>query len=414
MIAKRWIPGASFFVVATVFLLSFVLKEPTAEIPEDPGSGAAGSARARDATPAEEMPISVKAAAVRRGELVVRLRSSGEAVTDSKVVLRTEVGGIVREIRAREGLRVRGGDLLVRLDDERFRLALERQEASRLRLVSEMLLEKRFGQFADRPGAAAEKIAKAREDFAAAEADFRQGAISQSDFAAAVQDHELALIESGMRKDEVMAAAKGLTQAEIDVRTARLDLQKTSIRAPFDGVVTEIMISPGEQLEPGRDLLTLVGLRGLKVIARVLESEVGRLKAGREVGLRFSAWPEVDFRGRVEAVSPVVNPGDRTCAVHVAVENPQDKIKPGMHAEVEIAAEVHEGRLLVPRDAVLVREGRTLVFTVEGGLAKWRYVEVGLENENQVEVLDGLGEGERVIVEGHFTLAQDAPVSVVD
>jgi multidrug efflux pump subunit AcrA (membrane-fusion protein) len=98
--------------------------------------------------------------------------------------------------------------------------------------------------------------------------------------------------------------------------------------------------------------------------------------------------------------------------VHIAVENPQEEIKPGMHAEVEIAADIYKDRLLVPQEAVLVRGGRKLVFAVEEGLAKWRYIEVGLENKDYAEVLDGVKEGEMVIVEGHFTLAHDARVQV--
>jgi RND family efflux transporter MFP subunit len=236
--------------------------------------------------------------------------------------------------------------------------------------------------------------------------------MSPADFALAAQDYEMALIESGMRKEEVMAASKGLTQAEIDVKTAELDLEGTEIRAPFAGIITDIKVSPAEKVEPGRDLFTLVDISGIKVIAKVLESEVGRMRTGRKVDLRFSGCPGRVFRGAVAAISPVVNPEDKTCAVHVALENPREAVKPGMHAEVEIAVEVHRDRLLVPQDAVLVRGGRRLVFVVEEGLAKWRYIEVGLENESYAEVLDGVTEGEMVIVEGHFTLAHDARVNI--
>jgi len=136
------------------------------------------------------------------------------------------------------------------------------------------------------------------------------------------------------------------------------------------------------------------------------------MKVGHEAALRFSAYPSKVFKGHVEAISPVINPEDRTCTVHILVDNPEEEVKPGMHAEVEIAADIYKDRLLVPQEAVLVRGGRKLVFVVEEGLAKWRYVEVGLENEDYAEVLDGVKEGEAVIVEGHFTLAHDAKVQV--
>jgi multidrug efflux pump subunit AcrA (membrane-fusion protein) len=89
-----------------------------------------------------------------------------------------------------------------------------------------------------------------------------------------------------------------------------------------------------------------------------------------------------------------------------------------MHTEVEIAAEIHENKLLVPQEAVLDRGGRKLAFVVQDGLAKWRYVQVGLENDQFAEILpseregEGVKEGETVIVDGHFTLAHDARVAI--
>ena len=242
--------------------------------------------------------------------------------------------------------------------------------------------------------------------------------MSQSDFEAAQKDYEIALIEAGRKKDEIMATTKGLTQAELDVKLAQMDLEKTRIRAPFAGILTEIKISPREHIDPGRELCTLVNISRIWVKAKILESEIGKIKAGREVDLRFSAYPGKVFKGTVEAVSPIVNAEDKTCAVHIALSNPAEEIKPGMHAEVEIAAEIYKDRLLVPQEAILVRGGRKLVFVVENGLAKWRYVKIGLENEIYAEILAGerpeetVNAGDLVIVEGHFTLAHDASVTI--
>ena len=141
--------------------------------------------------------------------------------------------------------------------------------------------------------------------------------------------------------------------------------------------------------------------------------------AGREVDLRFSAFPARTFRGRIEAVSPVIDAADKTCGVYVSMDNLSEEIKPGMHAEVEFPTEIFTGRLLVPQQAILVRGGRKLVFAVEGDIAKWRYIEVGLENERFAEVLPGkepgwgVSAGDTIIVEGHGTLAHDTKVSIV-
>jgi len=209
-----------------------------------------------------------------------------------------------------------------------------------------------------------------------------------------------------------MASSKNLTQTEIDVKIAQMELAKTKIRAPFSGILSDIKISPREHLDPGREICTLVDISRIKVKAKVLESEIGKMRSGREVDLRFSAYPDKSIKGVVEAVSPIVNTEDRTCTVYIGVDNPSEELKPGMHAEVEIAADVFKSRLLVPQAAILTRGGRRLVFVVEGGLAKWRYVEIGVENEKFAEILDGVKDGEPVIVEGHFTLAHDAKVAI--
>jgi len=235
--------------------------------------------------------------------------------------------------------------------------------------------------------------------------------ISREEWEKAKRNYEFVLIDAGGKKEEIRASS--LIQAEVEVKKAQMELEKTKIRAPFSGIITDVRVCLQQHVSRGDELFTLVNISRIKVEARVLESEIGKMKVGREVDLRFSAYPERVFKGRVKAISPIINPEDKTCKVIVDVANPKEEIKPGMHAEVEIAAEIHKGRLLIPQEAVLVRAGRKLAFVVEEGLAKWRYIEVALENEDYVEVLDGVKEGEMVIIEGHFTLAHDAKVKVV-
>jgi RND family efflux transporter MFP subunit len=370
---------------------------------------------------AEAAPIPVKAVPARRGDLVISLKSPGEAYTGMQIAIKAEVEGVVKNLYAAEGRHVKENEILLELDDLPFRLDLEKTDALRLKALSDLFVEKSFAPPEDKPNPAL--MAKLKEKEAAykkaAEA-FRQGALSPEDFDQAQKDYELAMIEAGAKRDEIMAATKGVTQAEVDAKTAKLRLAKTVIRAPFAGIITDLKISPREHIDPGRELFTLVNISRIRVKARVLESEIGKMKVGRSVDLRFSAYPGKVFKGTVEAIAPIVNSEDKTCAVHIAVNNPTEEIKPGMHAEVEIAAEVYRERLLVPQAAILVRGGRKLVFVVEGDLAKWRYVTVGLESEDFAEILPSdrpeemVKEGDLVITEGHFTLAHDAHVVVRD
>jgi len=378
-----------------------------------PTTAKTGEETAQPVAKPEESTLPVKVLPVKRGDLVMRLESPGEAFTEKKIALKTEVTGTIKNLNVKEGKHVRAGEVLVEIDDQEYRLKWERSEALRLKYLSDLLLDKQFAPpNKEMDAAAVERIKKAEQDFSKTGSLYGQGMISREDFEKAKRSYETLLIESGVKQAEVMAAAKGLTQAEIDAKIAQMELERTKIRAPFAGIISDIKVSPQEYISPGRELFTLVDISKIKVQARVLESEIGKIKVGYEATLRFSAYPGKTFKGHVEAVSPIINPEDRTCAVHIAVDNTQEEIKPGMHAEVEIAADIYKDRLLVPQEAVLVRGGRKLVFAVEEGLAKWRYIEVGLENKDYAEVLDGVKEGEMVIIEGHFTLAHDARVQV--
>jgi len=407
--------------VILVGVLAFFLYFNKSKEPAAAGEASGPAGQAAKQKP-EEMPLPVKAAPVIRADLIMKLKTPGEAVTEKKATIKAEVTGVLKNIQAAEGKHVREGEILAEIDDQDIRLKLERYEASRWKALSDLFLDRQFsGGQGNQPAdpKIAEKVNKTREAFDKAGTDFVQGRVPREDMEKAQRDYEMALIESGVKKDDVIASSKGLTSAEIDVKTTKRELEKTEIRAPFDGIVTEIKVSVKENVAAGRDLFTVVNISTIKVVAKVLESEVGKIKIGREAALRFSAYPGKVFKGRVEAVSPIINPEDKTCAVHIVVPNPQEELKPGMHAEVEIVAAIFANRLLVPHDAVLVRAGRKLVFVVEGGLAKWRYIQAGLENEEYVEILEEnvpdnekLKEGEQVITEGHITLAHDAKVQI--
>lgn len=365
--------------------------------------------------------IGVRIAPVVIDDLIIKLKSPGEAVTDKMIVIKPEVSGKITVLNVEEGQHVTKGDLLVSLDDREYRLNLESAEAARLKNLSELLLESQFSaqtevdQPLDR-----EVLQRAEEEYGNKRRQFQEGEISEEEFEKASRAYEMALIESGQKKDEIIAAAKGLTQSEIDVKKARLYLEKTSISAPFSGIITDIKVSPEEHVSGATELFTLVNIERIQVQAKVLESEIGKMRVGREVDLKFSAYPDRVFGGRVKSISPVVNPEDKTCRVLIDAPNPGEEIKPGMHAEVEIVADIYENRLLVPQEAILHRGGRKLVFVFEDGLAKWRYVQTGLENEDFAEILpaerqgEGVSEGEQVLVEGHFTLAHDARVRIIE
>ncbi len=395
-------------IIVAALVYVFVLRD------KSEAAGDESSDSAEEGRTVQEASLPVKVDVARRGDLVITLKSPGEAMTDRNIIMKAEASGRIKSLNVEESRHVKEGELLVELHDEEYRLALERQEAARLKVLSEYLVEKRFADQGELDSAVdADKVQKAIDEYENARGLYRNGRISRAEFEKASKEYEMALIESGEMKEEILAATKNLTQSEIDVKNAQLTLEKTKIRAPFSGIVFDIQVSPQEHVTTGTELFTIVNIDLIYVRALVLESEIGKMHVGREVDLKFSAYPGKVFKGNVKAISPIINPEDRTCKVTIEVANPGEEIKPGMHADVEIAAEIYKDRLLIPQSAVLVRTGgRKLAFVVEENIAKWRYIEVGLENEDFIEILDGVKEGEVVCVDGHFTLAHDARVRI--
>ena len=136
------------------------------------------------------------------------------------------------------------------------------------------------------------------------------------------------------------------------------------------------------------------------------------MSPGMDVRVELPAFPGETFSGKVTALGPEIDPDRGTGVAYVEIENPDGRLKPGMYARVEIAGTVHADRLSVPRDAVLERDRKLLVFRAASGRAEWQYVETGLTSRDRIEIVSGIAAGDTVLVAGHLTLAHGAPVKV--
>jgi membrane fusion protein (multidrug efflux system) len=205
----------------------------------------------------------------------------------------------------------------------------------------------------------------------------------------------------------------------VSVREAAINLDRTSVRAPFPGRIANLMVVEGQQASPGTELLTVVDLDPIKVEVQVLEAEIGYLTEGRRASVTFAAFPGETFNGRISTINPVVDPDTRTARVTVLLSNPRGRIKPGMYARVSLDANFFPDRILVPRTAILEKDRRTMLFVFEDGRAKWRYVTTGLESDTQIEIVPNdetsmVEPGEVVLVDNHYYIIHDASIQLVE
>jgi RND family efflux transporter MFP subunit len=346
-----------------------------AEVPEG-GADSVSSAR----TFSTDVAIPVEGGMVVRDTLVISVSAAAEAAASRQAVLRAQVEGRVTALRVEENDPARDGQLLIQIDTTEYAIAVDRALA---RLATATATYDELTMFDDE--IEDERIRAERARFA--------------------------------------RAKSGLADAELSVREAELQMQRTRIRAPFGGRAASLRIVEGQQVRIGDELLSVVDLDPIKVEVQVLESEVGLLAQGRGATIAFAAFPGESFSGRIATINPVVERDTRTARVTVTIPNPRGRILPGMYARVSLEARKFADRVMVPRGALLERDRRTMLFVFEGendvGFAKWRYVTPGMMNDSLVEILpnpetDMVEPGEWVLTDGHYTLIHDARVRLVE
>lgn len=325
---------------------------------------------------ATDVAIPVEGVAAVRDTLLVSVSAAGQAAAYRQATLRAQVEGQVRRVAVRENDRVAPGGLLLEIDPTQYELNVER----------------------------------ARAAVTSAEAMFRELTLFDDRIEDATIREE---------RERVARSRSNLDQARVDLRQAELNLERTRIRPGFPGRVASLKVVPGQWVSAGDELLTVVDLDPIKVEVQVLEGEVAFLTPGREARVSFSAFPDTTFTGTIETINPIVDQTTRTAKVTVMVPNPDGRILPGMYARVSLEARRFADRILVPREAILERDRRTMLFVYQDGRAKWRYVTTGLENEALVEIVEHaetemVEPGEVVLTNGHYTLIHDARVRIVD
>ncbi len=178
-----------------------------------------------------------------------------------------------------------------------------------------------------------------------------------------------------------------------------------TFRSPASGIVTEKKAVQGMRFMPGEMLFQIADLSSIWILADVFEQDIGGIKVGASVTALISAYPGKSFKGRISYIYPTLNADTRTVPVRIEVANPGMLLKPGMFAQIEMAVGSREPLLTVPESAVIDSGTRRIVLIQVGdGRFEPREVKLGARSDKYVEVLDGVGEGESVVVSANFLI----------
>jgi len=205
----------------------------------------------------------------------------------------------------------------------------------------------------------------------------------------------------------LLKVTTGLSKAEKEFAEAKMILDLMDIKAPFDGIVANLKFSEGSGVNTGDTILTIFSEKNLYIESSIPQVEMEDIKKGAQAIIN-SVSGERSEAGKIISVSPTISE-EKTGKVKISLSG---KWMLGEVVEVEIEKNRYKNRLRVSRGSVLHREGRFLVFKVEGELAKWQWIEKGKEGRNYIEILDGISLNDTVLVEGQFNIAHDAPVTI--
>ncbi|MCB1009087.1 MAG: efflux RND transporter periplasmic adaptor subunit, partial [Acidobacteria bacterium] len=281
-----------------------------------------------------------------------------------RATLAAEVGGVVETVGAQLGESVATGHVLATIDERA--LAQSVAEADAL-------------------------LRQAKLQYQRAQNLFDRKAVTQANLLDAVTNRDV---------------------AEARVASARLQLEKARVRAPWGGRIAERYVEPGAFVSPGTPLFVLVDATRIKVRAPAPATDVPFFKVGSEVEIRVDAYPGESFRARIERLGAELDPRTRTLAVEAEIANPGDRLKPGMLARLEVARRELPNALLVPLSAIVDLGGTKAVWAVEDHRAVRREVVLGPVIGEQV-VVEGLAGGARVIVEGQHAVGEGQKVEEV-
>jgi membrane fusion protein, multidrug efflux system len=342
-----------FTVVAAVILFLLIL----------PKLGSSGNVTSATGRPAAGSRLNVSAHIVKPEILENNVLTTGTVLANEEVELRSETSGKIVRIYFNEGSNVNKGELLVKINDEELRAQLDRAKY-------------RFKLLEDR--------------------EYRQSVLLKRE-AISQEDYDVSLNELNMAKSEVE-----LIQAQIN---------KTEIKAPFNGRIGLKSVSEGSFVTNSTIIATLQNINPIKVDFSVPEKYSVQVEKGDKVNFTVTGSNET-FTAEVYAIEPKIDPVTRSLKIRAIFRNEQGKILPGSFADVQLILKEINNAILIPTQSVIPELQGQKVFLYKNGNALPVIIETGIRNEETVQVTDGLSENDTVITSGILQIRPGMPVAI--
>jgi len=320
------------------------------------------------ATKLSEEVLEVEVLPAVRKNFTYSLQSNGKVEAREQAVLQFRTSGYVKQVLVQNGQFVQAGQTIAVLDDRDAQISLQKAKNQRAVAYEEYIKE--IIDFGGNP-------------------EIPNGGIKP----------EL---------NERILIRKGVRAAELQIKEAEQQLEYLTLKSPFAGIIADLNLKVGNFINSSQAVCTLYS-NVLQVVTDILETEVSVLKVGQKAECKLLSCQEKSCI--VQAYLVEINPKISTNGlfkVKLNLENPKNVFL-GANMQVKIFVPQREA-LVVPKKAIVVRSGKKVLFTEENGLAKWHYVTTGLDNGEEIEILEGLKENEKVIISNNLQLNHDSPV----
>lgn len=218
-----------------------------------------------------------------------------------------------------------------------------------------------------------------------------------------------------MTEKELELARRTALDARLNYETAQLKTDKLRLQAPIDGFIANLQANfEGTRVPIGFRLCTIMDYNATVVQVNLPNTDAEQVQIGQAVVVSNYALADQTFRGKVTTIDPTIDPQTRTFIATIEVTNDKLLLRPGMFVKADIIIENHPEAVVIPKTALQTRDNKPVTFIVQGASAEMREVSTGIETRDEIEILEGLTEGERLVVKGHETLRDKSKVRVTE
>jgi len=326
-------------------------------------------------------PMTVETGIAHRGTIMQQLVVVGNLVGDATVAVVPRAAGRLQDISVRLGDRVSRGQRIAKIEDFELQEQVKQQEAALE--VSRATIRQR----------------EADLQLAQTNAERSRNLFARQLLPKQTLDDTEARYQAAVAQLDLARAQNNQSTARLD--ELRINLQNTIIVSPVDGFVARRAADPGAFVGQNAPVVDVVDIGRVRLVANIVEKDLDQLQAGDDTQVEVDAFPGEMFTGRIARVAPVLDPATRTASIEIEIPNPGFRLKPGMYARVTVTTDERKDALVVPTNAVVDTGGRRGVFlAAENNTVSFRPVTVGVEEDTQIEIVDGLSEGDRVVTTG--------------